>query len=48
MQKKQKKKEEKKRKARKKGYTQKMGGLQNGQEVVPLFFFQKIGFFKIL
>ena len=46
MQKKQKK-EEKKRKVKKKGYTQKMGGLQNGQEVVPLFF-PKIGFFKIL
>ena len=41
------KKEEKKRKAKKKGYTQKMGGLQNGQEVVPLFFFQKkTGFSK--
>ena len=47
MQKKQKK-GRKKKKAQKKGYTPKMGGLQNGQEVVPLFFFQKIGFFKIL
>ena len=34
-----------KKKAQKKGYTPKMGGLQNGQEVVPLFF-QKTGFSK--
>ena len=32
--------------AKKKGYTQKMGGLQNGQEVVPLFFSKKSGFSK--
>ena len=38
------KKEEKKRKAKKRLHP-KNGGLQNGQEVVPLFF-QKIGFFK--
>ena len=37
MQKKQKK-GRKKKEAKKKGYTPKMGGLQNGQEVVPLFF----------
>ena len=45
MQKKQKK-GRKKKKAKKKGYTPKMGGLQNGQEVVPLFFSKKSGFSK--
>ena len=35
-----------KKKAKKKGYTQKMGGLQNGQEVVPPFFSPKTGFSK--
>ena len=33
-----------KKKAKKKGYTQKMGGLQNGQEVVPPFFPKKTVF----
>ena len=36
-----------KKKAPKKGHTQKMGGLQNGQEVVPPFFSKKNGFFNI-
>ena len=41
------KKEKTKKKAQKKGYTQKMGGLQNGQEVVPPFFSKKkTGFSK--
>ena len=37
-----------KKKKNKKSNTQKMGGLENGQEVVPPFFSQKMGFFKIL
>ena len=41
-------KKEEKKKAKKKSNTQKMGGLENGQEVVPPFFSKKIGFFKIL
>ena len=36
----------KERKAKKKGYTQKMGGLQNGQEAVPPFFPKKTVFSK--
>ena len=40
------KKEEKKRKAKKKSNTQFLGGLQNGQEVVPPFFSKKSGFSK--
>ena len=43
MQKKQKKRRKKKQK---KSYTQKMGGLQNGQEIVPPFFSKKTGFSK--
>ena len=46
MQKKQKKKKKKKRKAQKKRLHPKNGGLQNGQEVVPLFFSKKSGFSK--
>ena len=46
MQKKQKKKKKKKRKAKKKRLHPKNGGLQNGQEVVPLFFSKKSGFSK--
>ena len=46
MQKKQKKKKKKKRP--KKSNTPKMGGLENGQEVVPPFFQKKNGSFKIL
>ena len=39
----------KKKKGPKKSNTQKMGGLENGQEVVPPFFFQKSRvFIKIL
>ena len=38
----------KKKKGQKKSNTQKMGGLENGQEVVPPFFFQKNGFSEIL
>ena len=45
MQKKQKKEE---KKAQKKSNTQKMGGLENGQEVVPPLFSKKNGVFKIL
>ena len=44
MQKKQEK--EEKKKAPKKSNTQNMGGLENGQEVVPPFFSQKTGFSK--
>ena len=43
MQKKQKKEE---KKSQKKSYTPKMGGLQNGQEVVPPFFPKKRVFSK--
>ena len=41
------KKQEKRRKKRpKKSNTQKMGGLENGQEVVPPFLSEKTGFSK--
>ena len=46
MQKKQKKKRRKKKKGQKKRLHPKNGGLQNGQEVVPLFFPKKSGFSK--
>ena len=47
MLKKQKKEEkQKKKKNQKKSNTQKMGGLENGQEVVPPFFPKKSGFLK--
>ena len=46
MQKKQKKKKKKKKKGQKKRLHPKNGGLQNGQEVVPLFFPKKSGFSK--
>ena len=36
----------KKKGPKKKGYTQFLGGLENGQEVVPPFFFKKTGFSK--
>ena len=39
-------KKEEKKKAQKKSNTQKMGGLENGQEVVPPFFPKKTGFSK--
>ena len=38
----------KKKKGPKRNNTHFWGGLENGQEVVPPFFLQKIGFFKIL
>ena len=40
--------EKRRKKQKKESNTQKMGGLENGQEVVPPFFPQKIGFFEIL
>ena len=46
MQKKQKDRREKRKGAKKKGNTQKMGGLEKGQEVVPPFWSKKTGFFK--
>ena len=35
-----------KKKTKKKSYTQFLGGLENGQEVVPPFFSKKLGFSK--